>query len=49
MFCSFAGPEMISAYKAGWDEIIGVELEQKYVEIAMERLAYWCKEGENIV
>lgn len=39
----FAGTasEMIGAMLAGWDEIVGIEREQEYVEIAEKRLAYW--------
>lgn len=36
-----AGSEMIGALLAGWDEIVGVELEVDHVAIAEARLAYW--------
>lgn len=39
----FAGTasEMIGAMQAGWDEIVGIEQEQEYVEIGLKRIAYW--------
>lgn len=36
-----AGSEMIGAFLAGWEEIIGVELEADHVAIAEARIAYW--------
>ena len=36
-----SGSEMIGAHLAGWEEIIGIEREREYVEIAKARLAYW--------
>lgn len=36
-----AGSEMIGALLAGWDEVVGVELEADHVAIAQARLAYW--------
>lgn len=36
-----AGSEMIGAMLAGWEEVIGVELESDHVAIAEARLAYW--------
>lgn len=38
---SGAGSEMIGALLAGWEEIVGVELEADHVRIAEARLAYW--------
>lgn len=35
------GSEMIGAMFAGWDEVVGVELEVEHVAIAEARLAYW--------
>jgi len=32
---------MIGAIRAGWDEIVGVEMEAQYIPIAHARLAYW--------
>lgn len=36
-----AGSEMIGAMLAGWEEIVGVELEADHIRIAEARLAYW--------
>lgn len=36
-----AGSECIGALLAGWEDIIGVELEEDHVRIAEARLAYW--------
>lgn len=38
---SGAGSEMIGATLAGWDHIIGVEMESEYAAIARARLAWW--------
>lgn len=35
---SGSGSEIIGALQAGWDEVIGVELEEKYCQMAEERL-----------
>ncbi|MCH7489896.1 MAG: hypothetical protein IID05_04295 [Gemmatimonadetes bacterium] len=35
---SGSGSEMIGATQAGWDEVIGVEMEQNYIEMAEARL-----------
>ena len=35
---SGSGSEMIGATQAGWDEVIGVEMEQNYIEVAEARL-----------
>lgn len=39
----FAGvaSEMIGAKLAGWEEVVGVELEEEHIKIAQARLAYW--------
>jgi DNA modification methylase len=29
--------------QAGWEEVVGVERETEYVEIAKARLAYWLR------
>ncbi len=34
-----AGSEIIGARQAGWDEIVGVELHEKYADLARKRLA----------
>lgn len=36
-----AGSEIIGAMQAGWEEIVGVELEAEHVRIAQARLAFW--------
>lgn len=36
-----AGSEMIGAYAAGFEEIVGVEMTPEYAEVARQRLAYW--------
>lgn len=36
-----SGSEMIGAYLAGWEEILGIEAEAEYCEIARSRLAWW--------
>ena len=40
---SGSGSECIGAMLAGWEEIIGIEMEQEYVEIAEARIK-WHKE-----
>lgn len=46
IFVPFAGTgsEMIGAMLAGWDEIIGVELETDHVTIAEQRFVFWERE-----
>jgi len=41
-----SGSEMIGALLAGWRNIVGIELEQEYVDIAEARLAWWSKAME---
>jgi len=43
---SGSGSEMIGALLAGWDEVVGIEREAEYVEIAEARLAHWAKDAE---
>lgn len=38
---SGSGSEMIGCLLAGWDEVVGVELNPEYVEIAKARLEHW--------
>ena len=38
---------MVGAMLAGWEEIIGIEQDQSYVEIARQRLAYWQQRGNT--
>jgi len=35
--------EMIGAMQAGWDEILGIEMDQEYIDIGHARIAYWRK------
>jgi DNA modification methylase len=35
------GSEMIGAIQAGWDEVVGIEQDPHYCEIAKLRLQYW--------
>ncbi len=43
----FAGvaSEMIGCWRAGWEEITGIEIESEYAEIGKARLEYWKKQG----
>lgn len=36
-----AGSEMIGCLRAGWDEVVGVELMEEYCKIAEARLVHW--------
>jgi hypothetical protein len=42
----FAGvaSEMIGAHLAGWEDIVGVELEQEHVDIGQARLEWWTRQ-----
>jgi hypothetical protein len=40
---SGSGSEMIGAMLAGWEEVVGVEIEKETCEIAVKRLEYWEK------
>jgi len=42
-FCG-SGSEMIGAMQAGWDEIVGIEQDSHYCEIAKGRIEYWRKD-----
>jgi len=39
-FCG-VGSEVIGAMQAGWDEIVGIEQDAHYCEIANRRIEYW--------
>ena len=41
-FCG-TGSELIGAMQAGWDEIVGVEQDAHYCEIARHRIEHWRK------
>ena len=43
-----SGSEMIGALRAGWDKVIGIELEEEYCKIAEARLKYWTKQPVEI-
>lgn len=45
-FCG-SGSEMIGARQAGWDEIVGIEQDAHYCEIANRRLEYWRMASQN--
>lgn len=40
-----SGSEVIGGYLAGWDEVVGVEREKEYCEIAEARVKHWNEEG----
>ena len=46
----FAGTasEMIGAFQAGWECVIGIELEKEYVDIGRARLKYWLEQGVQL-
>lgn len=43
---SGSGSEMIGAMLAGWEEVVGVEIDSEYVEISKKRIAHWLAEKE---
>lgn len=47
ILCPFSGSgsEGIGAMLAGWEEIVMVDSEQSYVDIARQRVAYWQQRG----
>ena len=38
---SGSGSEMIGAMQAGWEEVVGIEQDSEYCEIARRRIEYW--------
>jgi site-specific DNA-methyltransferase (adenine-specific) len=40
-----SGSEMIGAMLAGWDEVLGIERERKYIDIAKARIKQWRSQG----
>jgi len=38
---SGSGSEIIGALMVGWDEVVGIEMEQKYIDIAESRIRHW--------
>jgi len=43
-----SGSEMIGAHLAGWEEIVGIEREEEYVEIAEARVGHWCEAAQQL-
>lgn len=45
----FAGvaSECIGAHRAGWEEIVGVELMAEYCDIGQARIDHWCKQARQ--
>src|SRR4029077_16651788 len=41
---SGVGSEIIGSSLAGWDEIVGVEMDTKYCETAKARIQHWTKQ-----
>ena len=44
---SGSGSECIGAMWAGWEEVVGIEREADYVEIARKRIEYWAKREQS--
>jgi site-specific DNA-methyltransferase (adenine-specific) len=40
-----SGSEMIGAFQAGFEEIVGIEMMSEYRELALARIAYWTRRG----
>ena len=38
---SGSGSEIIGALRAGWDEVVGIELDADYCAIGVARIKYW--------
>jgi DNA modification methylase len=38
-----SGSEMIAALLSGWNEVVGIERESEYVQIAEERVKWWAE------
>ena len=45
---SGSGSECIGAMLAGWEEVVGIEMDLEYVRIARARLAYWAARPEQL-
>ena len=43
---SGSGSEVIGSVLAGWEEVLGIELDPEYVEIAKRRIAHWIGGAE---
>jgi site-specific DNA-methyltransferase (adenine-specific) len=46
---SGSGSELIGGFQAGWDEIVGIELESDHVELAKQRIEHWCSSQPVLV
>jgi hypothetical protein len=46
-FCG-TGSEIIGAIRAGWEEIVGIELNQNYFELCCERVSSFATE-ESVI
>jgi len=44
---SGSGSEMIGGVQAGWDEVVGIEQNPHYCEIANRRIEYWRMASQN--
>ena len=44
---SGSGSEIIGALRAGWDEVVGIELSPEYAEIAEARIAHWMQSYQS--
>ncbi len=44
-----SGSEMIGAYRAGWEQVYGIEMSAEYAEIARARLRYWQGKSHRTV
>ena len=42
------GSEMIGAFQAGWECVIGIDNEREYVDIGRARLKYWLEQGVQL-
>lgn len=40
------GSEMIGAMLAGWEEVVGIEMDAEYAEIARRRIEHWAKQSK---
>lgn len=46
---SGSGSEMIGAMLAGWDDLTGIELQRKHIDVAQKRIAWWHEHGEDAI
>jgi site-specific DNA-methyltransferase (adenine-specific) len=42
------GSEMIGAFQAGWECVIGIDNEKEYVDIGRARIKYWLEQGVQL-